>query len=269
MNERPKFDTSWKPDFMAPNPKVHINKFQSMDSLLEFDNTRRNPLDAYDALNQDDRPRMYYESPKALGVLYRMIDERAFYMDIQSRWQKKSGEKDTILRQVLGYVLKVVPTVQYKGYMVEARQIRQTYEEAMINTMYNFSTRQDQPLHELEVMAGQILGSNTKLMRDISSDMRDAFQRDIAYVRDLFVRGTVHEDWDGGDLESHAESLPRSIACFKLAMDEKSELERQNGIRSWKFLAAGVCLRELAITRGGGSLKTLRSVELAFRPAMI
>jgi hypothetical protein len=267
MNERPKFDTAWKPDFMAPNPKVHVNKVHGIDSILNFDDTKHNPLNAYDALNQDDRKKLYYESPRALGVLYRMIDERKFYVDIQNRWHQKSGEKDVkILWEALRYVLSVVPTVQYRHYMDEARQIRQTFEEAMIDTTYNFSFRQTQPLHELEVISGHILGSNTRLMRDISRDMRDAFERDVAYVKDLIIRGTVHGDWSAEDLESHAESLPRSIACFKLAMDEMSKLERKNGVRSWKYLAAQVCLRELANTRGGGSLKTLRPMALAFRP---
>lgn len=74
---RPKF----RPDFEAPGPHVVIEKLTGT-SLV--DTAEVDPQEQED--EDDDLPRYrYYESKKVLGKLYRAIDERQIFAEIQRR----------------------------------------------------------------------------------------------------------------------------------------------------------------------------------------
>src|ERR1700753_157489 len=132
MDLRPKFDSSFKPDFMAPGPKVEISK-SNVFGLLDSENSKAEPLDAYRALDQSDRPVRYYKSENALGQLYRMIDERQFYENIQKTWQEKSSLRINVLRTALFYVLQKTRTIQYDHHKTNALEIRDIYETHINN----------------------------------------------------------------------------------------------------------------------------------------
>jgi RNA dependent RNA polymerase len=254
MDDRPKFDTSSKPDFMAPGPKVDISKATDVSDLLdrEYDRKTEEPLDAFQALDQTDRPVKYYQSENVLGKLYRLIDERIFYQNIRKMSKEKSKIHTYILRNALQYVLRKTHAIQYKHHKTVALEIRDIYESHINNTRYEFAFRQNHPLHELEVIACNILGSNTRANRENSRAMRQAVERNLAYVKDLIIKGPVHSDDYGNDVKGEGEELARSIACFKYAMDEQSELEQTDNIHSWKYFAAAICLRQVANTYGRG-----------------
>ena len=48
------------------------------------------------------------------------------------------------------------------------------------------------------------------------------------------------------NLDREVEALPRAIACLEVAVNEAGIEDRQVGeLESFKYIAAGVCLREL------------------------
>jgi hypothetical protein len=253
MDKRPKFDTSWKPDFMAPGPKVEITKAHNVSELLDLEYRQKvEPLDAFQALDQTDRPKKYYQSEKVLGKLYRLIDERKFYQNIQKVWQERPHVDTCILQNALNYVLYKTKTIHYQIHKAVALEIRDIYETHINNTRYEFSFRQSHPLHELEVIATHILGSNTRANRETSRAMRESVEGNLAYVKELIIKGPAYSHGVDEDVEDDGENLSRSIACFKFAMDEESELQRKENIHSWKYFAAAVCLRQLASANAYG-----------------
>src|SRR5690242_14768914 len=106
MDLRPKFDTSFKPDFMAPTPKLNVSENMNVSEMLE-DNEDPALLDPFQALDESDRKVKFYRSERILGRLFREIDERKFFTRIQNSWNSKEPRSDTsaILARALQYVL--------------------------------------------------------------------------------------------------------------------------------------------------------------------
>jgi hypothetical protein len=258
MDQRPRFDTAWKPDFTAPTPKLAVSEAMNVFELLDFEpNSTVNPLDAYGALDQTDKPVRYYQSQKVLGILFRQINERQFYLKHKKETSRPTNlNRSAVLKRALAFVLRH-SAVNHSKHREAARDIRHTYENVVNNTRYTFAIRQSDPLIEIEVITGQILGSNTRQNKEESRAMRDSLSRDLAYVKDLIIKGT--DNYTSGDeTTGDGQALPRSIACFQLAMEDESKIERHDHICSWKYFAAAVCLRELANSYGQGSLVALQ-----------
>jgi hypothetical protein len=247
MDERPRFDGFVKPDFMAPGPRVRIDT-DDISVLIE-ETAEADPNDAFAALDPENRKIVYYESHSALGKLFRHIDERKFYNQLRelSKPQRAPDSPSDALRQAFRYVRYATKGIQWQQYRNEALSIQETYEAAVENIQHEYALRQTQPLHELEVLTGVILGANTKRNRDAAMGMGKRFECDMAYVQDM-IRGSTGSDGGAGD----GEALARSIACFSLAMTEtQGRGSNRKKVVSWKFLAAAVCLREVALLSGG------------------
>jgi hypothetical protein len=253
MHQRPKFDATWKPDFMAPNPKIKVAKITDLWADLKFEDAEQ-LQDPFGALTQSDRKIRYYESQKVLGKLFRSIDERGFYLNIKRHWT--SDEGSPLLHTALNKVYQYSAGFEYEHHMEEAKKIREVYENVVSGARYTYAFRQDQPLHELEVLTGYILGTNTKFNRENSRQMRESLESSLAYVRELIAKGTSlehhrdgSEDKDYEDDEAYEDArFPRSIACFTLAMNDEEHQAKDNDkdkILSWKYFAASVCLKEL------------------------
>ena len=71
--------------------------------------------------------------------------------------------------------------------------------------------------------------------------MRDRFEGILEFTVSRIVNG----DADGED--RNFEALPRAMACFAVGMDESSLFDQKLGgpLKSWKYVAAGVVLREM------------------------
>jgi hypothetical protein len=53
-------------------------------------------------------------------------------------------------------------------------------------------------------------------------------------------------DGDYDEDDRNEEALPRAIACLAIGMNEPSYGDKKVGdLQSWKYIAAGVCLREV------------------------
>jgi hypothetical protein len=123
------------------------------------------------------------------------------------------------------------------------------YEDNMIDIMYSMRPHRGQPLTELEVFSGNILGkkerSSTRAIREANKEVQERFDRDVSDITRRIVRGDG--EWEGPD---DAEALPRAIACFKVAL-ETDGWKNQVMLRSWKYVAAAVCLEQLNVYRFG------------------
>jgi len=119
----------------------------------------------------------------------------------------------------------------------------------MIDIMYSMRPHRGQPLTELEVFSGNILGKHdrkpSKHMREANKEVQERFDRDVSDIARRMVRGDG--DWEGAD---DPEALPRAIACFKVSLETKG-WENQVVLRSWKYVAAAVCLEQLNVYKYG------------------
>jgi hypothetical protein len=243
MEERPKFNSSQKPDFMARGPRIHIDDTLELD--LDGNEQDASGLDAFAALDPDNRKPQYYPSQNILGKLYRAIDERKFFRSIENRSKARSKHDRTatsqLLKSTLAIVLQRTQHIKWRHHLQDAKDIRNYYEGVVDDTRYAFAFRQTKPLNELEVVSGIILGASTRVVQQTTREMKERFERDLAYVMDR-INGSNGEPGGPGD----GESLARSIACFAQAVERPSNAKSTAVLISWKYFAASVCLREVS-----------------------
>lgn len=105
----------------------------SHEGLLDLQDEDNEPDEAFDSIDSERRPMRYYESQKALGQLYRRIDERQFLADMQRDYRSITTfrPRQDLMPQLLQYVVHTA-TVTYGGnlyshYKELARQIRSRY----------------------------------------------------------------------------------------------------------------------------------------------
>ena len=127
--------------------------------------------------------------------------------------------------------------------------------------MSQYSMQPSQYLSEIEVFVGDIIGRygpQSKRQREASIGMKEKFERDVAEIINYIVK----ED-EGGEGRSK-EALGRAIACFAVAA-ATSDTRPRRGIgtlRSFGYVAAAVCLRELERSEGFGGIKTVWPWEM-------
>ncbi|KAK7543480.1 RNA-directed RNA polymerase [Phyllosticta citricarpa] len=251
MSECPRYDMI-RPDFMAPGPRVFIEKkgivFQNDDDddVVGEDDDE----DPIEALDPDYKSYRYYESEHVLGQLYRAIDEKKVFQELQSVGRRSLRDSSALMEKVWAHVRTEAQLVQWTHYKDLAREIRETYETNLLDVMSEFSPHPQFPLSELEVFGGNIIGkgnsnaAGSRRMRDVACAMRERFEHDVAFTVDRITHG------NDGDRN---EALARSIACLWLGMEERGPgpSKRVGELRSWRYIAAAVCLRELDAWRAG------------------
>jgi hypothetical protein len=124
MSKMPKYNR-WRPDFEAPGPHVTIEKMEG----IRFDMTPSRTVDDLQDDDDDDFTNYrYYESKKVLGRLYRAIDERKIFEEIQQRSTiDGSTNTSTLIQTVWKYVQRQCHLIQYEHHMQWARDIRDEY----------------------------------------------------------------------------------------------------------------------------------------------
>ncbi|KAI9768710.1 MAG: hypothetical protein M1840_004705 [Geoglossum simile] len=235
-----------RPDFMATGPRVKIEKDINLDAT---DPSRDDDEeDVVSALDPDGKGYRYYESKKVLGKLYRAIDERSFFAELQEQ-SKMLGRADqsgkTTMERLWDYVQKEIRPMQWRHLEESARDIKEMYEDFLMNTMSDFSSSPLRRLSEVEVFVGTIIGKNgmpNKRLRESSTGMKDQFDRDVAFVVDCITK-------DGKGLPD-MKSLERSVACLSVAMEGEGHASNAAGLRSFKYVAAAVCLKEIERFQG-------------------
>jgi hypothetical protein len=119
MSRFPKY-TPWRPDFEAPGPHVTVEKKEG----ISFDTADDDPDNAGDEDDDFTRYR-YYESDKILGKLYRAIDEREIFSEIQERARTDGGDHNsTVIYAVWEHVKQKCRLIQWQHKKEWARGIR-------------------------------------------------------------------------------------------------------------------------------------------------
>ncbi|KAI5198586.1 RNA-directed RNA polymerase [Aureobasidium subglaciale] len=232
-----------KPDFMAPSSRVIVESggFVSFEDAVENDEDQENdPFGDLDGA----RPMRYYISDKALGHLYRAIDEHQFLKHMQDATKLILDHEDNLLSTLWTYIQQHTKIIQWEHHLDLARQIRDGYEQALLQSFYQFASSPRHPLTETEIFSGTILGRDggkqSKRLREATQAMRQQLEDVLTFTTSRIIDG----DYDDND--RNEEALPRAIACLAVGMNESSLGDKQvRELQSWKYIAAGVCLREI------------------------
>ncbi|KAF2459589.1 RNA dependent RNA polymerase-domain-containing protein [Lineolata rhizophorae] len=186
-----------------------------------------------------------------------------------------------LMQRLWAYVERETRGLQWKHHEPIARSIRATYEYNVKSIMYDYQPLPGSPLTELETYAGFVLGrkrgsDRSRRLREMSKSLKERFDRDVAATVEeiMFGEGGFREDDQQGaedyddydddeeDLASGMgglklnghdgggeEALVRAVACLYVGMeadtDENMGGQKRRRVRSFQYVAAAVCLREL------------------------
>ncbi|GAB7352148.1 hypothetical protein MBLNU459_g2637t1 [Dothideomycetes sp. NU459] len=247
----------FRPDFMARSPRAIIEA--GGIGVLDDDEDEVADDDPVVALDPDHTgPMRYYPSEKVLGHLYRAIDEQRFLADMHRQNRLLTdGTENTMMARLWDYVQRNNLLVQWEHHTDLARQIKEGYEHTLQQVLYEYAPSPHHPLTESELFAGTILGraggATNKRLQEMTNTMRARFDEILEFTVSRIVDGDDDDDaGDAGDRDD--EALPRAIACLAAGMREDGLWDRKLGVlRSWRYVAAGVCLREMKRWRILGS----------------
>ncbi|CAK7222103.1 hypothetical protein SBRCBS47491_004756 [Sporothrix bragantina] len=275
LKNLPKANRS-RPDFLSPGPIVQIYSHKDIDPE-QFTVKDDNDEDEEDQ-NELDAPRYkYYRSIKTLGTLYRAIDERQIWQDVQVPPTDESFYK-TFLEWAT-QECKVLGCGDWQMRTDEALRIRAAYDDAMLSTMYEFSEHPTLPLTELEVFIGTIVnktGAQTLRQRDRSRKLHDEYERISSWItaqmrphkkrsdqKPAPLVNTGNDDDDGFDSEDDSEDggvwldertavLELCLACVHAQkLDRGGRKEGKEQVESFWLVAGSALIRELELIRHG------------------
>ncbi|CAG8983895.1 hypothetical protein HYALB_00005534 [Hymenoscyphus albidus] len=248
MSQFPRM-VKWRPDFEAPGPHVRIEP----KGLSLEEKSFREPLEEEDEDDEFSSYR-YYRSEKVLGKLFRAIDEREIFREIQERASAEGiARRSGLMESVWKHVESRVKGIQWEYLMNEASDIREMYEDCVYEIMTEYSSHPSRPLSELEVFTGNILGkagAPTRQQRELSKTMKEKFEDDTAFIVNCITK-------DGNEYANSEEALAKSIACLAVSLEATNPYKRSVQLSSFKYVAAAVCLREVNKLPGWSKMPTL------------
>lgn len=173
---------------MAPSSRLLIKK--AAFSIAEAQRITSTDIeeDAVLALEPDRRPPRFYPSERALGELFRAIDDEQFLNTIQCQGPVTLDGTPEIplMEYVWDWVQRKAIPFRWHQHQNLALEIRDTYNERLVNHAYNFSPDGWHPLTELEVFTGIIVGRDgqgrDRRVRQSSAEMKESFSNDIAWA---------------------------------------------------------------------------------------
>jgi hypothetical protein len=240
MSRVPKGQDHLRPDFMMGGPGLVLDS----KGATELEDDDADDVDDPDVLNVLDPEKFsirYYKSYKALGVLYRQIDEVDFFSRMKKDFRANQWGEASLITKLNQYMDRETVSVQWEHQRGFAEELRECYEENMLEIMDSMRPLRGKPLTELEVFSGNILGkkerASTRHIREANLEVQERFNRDVS----SFTRRIVGGD---GMTDEEDEALPKAIACFKVSQDTKG-WEDYAGLKSWKYVTAAVCLEQL------------------------
>ncbi|KAL8932069.1 MAG: hypothetical protein Q9216_006976, partial [Gyalolechia sp. 2 TL-2023] len=216
--------TQYRPDFMAPGRRVKVEKhgiiFEATAiDMLENDNPRR--------VGQPRRKR-YYESNKILGILYRSIDERAFFQDLHERSAViKDDNKPSagVLADLWEYIKDETVGLEWYRYVGAALGMREMYEAEVYDIILQYSTHPTEHLEEIEVFIGNIIcrsgGYRSKRQKEYTTAMKEKYDRGVSLLIASMrmrhegdsVRAGEEEEEEEEEEKQEYETLRQSMAC--------------------------------------------------------
>ena len=226
-----------RPDFQAPGPRLLV------DNTIELrDDGTREEDDENEVRDEYAPPRIrYYKSHKALGKLYRAIDEEEFLVQLQNPTNAAPrASRRSLNESVWKYVEEKTALIQWQHWYQFALDTRDSYEENLVDTMFAYSPHAPYFISEVEVFSGSIIGRNgaqNKRQRETSVSMKDKHERDVEYTVRCIRQGEEEGEQD--------QALERSIACLYVGCNVPAQRKRVGELVSFAWVAASVCLREV------------------------
>ncbi|OAA57426.1 RNA-dependent RNA polymerase [Niveomyces insectorum RCEF 264] len=263
----------FRPDFLSPGPITHLYSradIELEDYVDEGDGGDRHDLDAPSY--------RYYASEKALGVLYRAVDEGKIWYDDVRRpvGTQKPAFRDAFLDWA-GAECRKLGCYRWAHKTDEALRIRSAYEDAVLSAMHEYSEHPTLPITELEVFIGSIInrtGAQTTRQRDRSRKLRDAFERISAWITaqirphhraDDFAEGEKEddenkdEDEDDSNSNSNSNSRLDTLAlCWAAAC---LRVHDEDDVESFWLVAAAALLREIEFVKHAQAEEAAWQVE--------
>ena len=234
----------YRPDFEAPGPHVTIEN----RSGIIFQSVPEQDADHTDE-DDDFVKYRYYESEKILGKLYRNIDERKIFSEIQERsngYTTNDMYAPKIMQIVWSYVQEKCHLILWEHQKDWARAIMADYEYGLRSLMKDYTETRSRPLTELEVFIGNVLGpagAQTKNQRELSTSLKEAVDDLTLWIVNCILK-TEGDEWS-------EESLERCMACLAVSLEENREqrgYKVRDQLLSFKYIAAALCLREVERT---------------------
>jgi hypothetical protein len=125
------------PGFMVPGPNIKIEKKEGLLVEQPATQTQDEPND-----DEDFTPYRYYESTKILGEIYRAINEQEIFGDLH-KYIKISSGIPSLLDRIWDH---------WHHHLTEAQEIRNMYEECLLNIIKNYSEHPLRLILELEAL---------------------------------------------------------------------------------------------------------------------
>ncbi|KAF2728426.1 rna-dependent rna polymeras-like protein [Polyplosphaeria fusca] len=256
ISQMPRGFSGVKPDFMSAIPNLVLEN--STLTISELEDQDDPSTDAINIIDPEIFKMKYYRSNKVLGTLYRRIDERTFLNTFKStihaaRHPIPTPPPPSLLDNLDAYITRETAGWEWQHHRAFAEQLREAYCENMLDIMSSYRPYRGQPLTELEVFAGSLLGKKARDMsrhlREKNTQVRERFNRDVGAVVWEIVHG------EGGE-EEEGEALPRAVACVKVAR-EREGWEKYGALRSFGYVAVAVCLERLWMEGGCRPLRAL------------
>jgi hypothetical protein len=221
----------YRPDFMAPSASTKVERGITRE-ILNSDYAQR------EVSGTEYR---YYESDKVIGQLYRAIDEDLFFQDIEDDATSifSTDASNNVLSEILDWARPRIGQKHVLQHMDHARELRDYYEALIWDFMSYYAISRTDSLTEKEVFIGTIMGRQgkaSKKQKEWSEDMKTRFAWEL---RD--IKGWMRERM----LEDEEDITNLAIACLHVAVHEKSDLAEKEGLKSFGWFVAGLCMPEI------------------------
>ncbi|KAF3941890.1 hypothetical protein ABW19_dt0202233 [Dactylella cylindrospora] len=224
----------------------------------------KNAPDADDPFSEAHRY-LYYPTDKALGHLFREIDEFKFVEAWETIAKRHQSNGPThLLKRVVTYLLEKAHLDEILKWSDFTNHLMISYENNMHDLAVDYAARRDEPLEEVEVFIGYIMGREshrqTKGQRESSDTLRSEVNRLVSHIVAAIRHGSENRVVEEGNYDGY--TLERAIMAAMHSLTS-----RMDGVssRSFGWLAVGVALKELA--KRGIQSRAQESVEIALSRA--
>src|SRR5690606_22425713 len=183
----------------------------------------------------------YYESNKILGQLFRRVNEEEILINIQNSKRAPKDDYD-LLMQVFKYARDQwhrffpdsSPAEAVAGFLMEAKELKESYDEAVVELAKQFSLSNTHILREVEVFTCIIAGNGkaNRRQKDAGHAMREQFSGLYRWITEQMRGGKTREG-----------TFEKALGCVGVVVLMQCG---QPEMKSFGWIAADVLLAEIA-----------------------